>query len=190
MSSAAHQPRKVHQAHAICTYIQEVLTSLWPCTSALSAIAVHKCQELRQLIQSLDRLRMSERTQGLCRMGDLSKIRARGPTPPHGSSLATPTLASDNSADYEADDLEGIIQALSERVDVIQGEAELDADPEVHLNRAAGVEDNDLDIEYEEGGSEEEYALADELEQPWCENDYEYGQEEEADPEEEGDDNE
>ncbi|SGY80212.1 BQ5605_C008g05328 [Microbotryum silenes-dioicae] len=149
------------------------------------------CQELRQLIQSLDRLRMSERTQGLCRLGDLSKIRARGPTPPHGSSLATPTLASDdNSADYEADDLEGIIQALSEQVDVIQGEAELDADPEVHLNRAAGVEDNDLDIEYEEGGSEEEYALADELEQPWCENDYEDGQEEEADPEEEDDDNE
>ncbi|SCZ98149.1 BZ3500_MvSof-1268-A1-R1_Chr3-3g06612 [Microbotryum saponariae] len=153
--------------------------------SALSAIAVHKCQELRQLIQSLDRLRMSKRTQGLCLLGDLSKIRARGPTPPPGSNVATPTLASDdNPADYEADDdLEEIIRALSEQVDVIQGEAELDADPEVHLSRAAGVDDNDLDIEYEEGGSEEEYALEDELEEPWCEDGCEDDQEEEGDKE-------
>ncbi|SCZ89622.1 BZ3500_MvSof-1268-A1-R1_Chr9g10494 [Microbotryum saponariae] len=130
--------------------------------TALSAIAVQKCQEIGQLIQSLACLRMSKRTEGLCQLGDLSKIRARGPIPDLGSDLAMPTLASDdNSADDEADDPEGITRTLSEHADVIQGEAELDTDPDTHLNGAAGVDDNDLELENDEEGE-------DELEARWC----------------------
>ncbi|KDE02511.1 hypothetical protein MVLG_06942 [Microbotryum lychnidis-dioicae p1A1 Lamole] len=140
--------------------------------SALSAIAVQKCQEIGQLVQSLDRLRMSKQTKGLCHLGDLSKISARGPIPALGSYLATTSLASDdNPADDETADPEGIIRTLYEQADLMQGQAELDADPDAHLNGAAGIDDDDLELENDEEGEDEEYSFEDELEARWCEDD-------------------